>query len=146
MKQAAVLWMALVSAMILTACVNAGAVTDSVTTITLECGESYDETDPFIHEKLFCLSEDLPQLTATGSLEMDGGQGTLEVKNNRTDEVLWSAAWEGDVPAEAFSLSLENLKEADEYVLCFTGFNIKEAAIEVSFESGSVQERERPAQ
>ena len=132
MKQAAVLWMALVSAMILAACVNAGAVTDSVTTITLECGESYDETDPFIHEKLFCLSEDLPQLTATGSLEMDGGQGT--------------AAWEGDVPAEAFSLSLENLKEADEYVLCFTGFNIKEAAIEVSFESGSVQERERPAQ
>lgn len=106
--------------------------------------EGYDDIDPFIDERLFCVSDDLDTLIAQGNLEMDGENGILEVKNNKTKEVLWSSTWEGNVQSEAFSISLENLKKEDEYVACFTGTRINHATIEIAFESDFVQEREKP--
>ena len=150
MKRIAILIM-LISITGLTACANSStppknASSQNTTTIVMELDENYDDTDPFVNEKLFCVSEDLDSLTATGTLDMDGGNGSLEVKNNKTNEVLWSETWETSVEEEAFSISLENLKKDDEYVICFTGTEINHATVEVAFNSDVVQERERPLQ
>lgn len=145
MKKAVILCLMLIVVMTLTACMStAGTVEDAKTTIEMELNENYDDTDPFIDERLLCVSEDLDNLAAKGTFELDGRTGILEVKNNKTNEVLWSNMWEGTVKSESFSISLENLKKAEEYVVCFTGTEIIHAAIEVTFESDFVQERETP--
>lgn len=146
MKKAAILCFILIALMTSTACMSAvGTAEDSKTTIEMELDENYDDTDPFINEKLFCVSEDLDSLEAKGTFGMDGKSGILEVKNNKTKEILWSKMWEGAVKSESFSISLKNLKKADEYVVSFTGTEINHAAIKVAFECDSVQEREAPA-
>ena len=149
MKKLAALCIALIGMVSLTSCMNANANvpdTEDKVTIEMKLDENYDDTDPFINERLFCVSEDLDTLTAEVTFEMDGESGILEVKNNKTNEVLWSETWETSVEEEAFSISLENLKKDDEYVICFTGTEINHATIEVAFDSDVVQERERPLQ
>ena len=148
MKRIAILIM-LISITGLTACANSSttpknASSQNTTAIVMELDENYDDTDPFVNEKLFCVSEDLDSLTATGTLDMDGGNGSLEVKNNKTNEVLWSNSWEENVKPETFTISLKDLKKDDEYVVCFTGTKINQATIEITFESELVQEREKP--
>lgn len=147
MKRVVVLCALVISMIALTSCMGAAANTKSIdgTMLELSLNENYDDTEPFINEKLFCVSEDLDNLTAKCRLEMDGEKGTLEVKNNKTNEVLWSDTWEGAVKSSTFSISLDNLKKDSEYVVCFTGTGIKNATIEATFDSDMVQERERPA-
>ena len=70
----------------------------------------------------------------------------LEVKNNKTKEVLWSSTWDGEVQSDTFSISLNNVKKDDEYVVCLTGRKINYAALEITFDGDFVQERERPLQ
>lgn len=148
MKKAVVLCALVISMIALTSCTSAVANTNTIngTMLELSLNENYDDTDPFINEKLFCVSEDLDNLTAKCQLEMDGETGILEVKNNKTNEVLWSDTWEGTVKSTTFSISLDNMKKDSEYVVCFTGTGIKNATIEVTFDSDKVQERERPAE
>ena len=146
MKKLAALCIALIGMVSLTSCMNANANvpdTEDKVTIEMKLDENYDDTDPFINERLFCVSEDLDTLTAEVTFEMDGESGILEVKNNKTNEVLWSETWETSVEEEAFSISLENLKKDDEYVICFTGTEINDATIDVAFDRDVVQERER---
>lgn len=147
MKKTVILCLMFIVMMTLTACMSAADTAEGtkVTTIEMELDENYDDADPFINEKLFCVSEDLDNLAAKGTFEMDGKTGTLEVKNNKTNEVLWSNVWKDTVKSESFSISLGNLKKAEEYVMCFTGTDITHAAIEVAFEGGFVQEREAPS-
>ena len=136
MKKLAALCIALIGMVSLTSCMNANANvpdTEDKVTIEMKLDENYDDTDPFINERLFCVSEDLDTLTAEVTFEMDGESGILEVKNNKTNEVLWSN-----------SISLKDLKKDDEYVVCFTGTKINQATIEITFESELVQEREKP--
>ena len=148
MKKSAIIFIILVTMAALTACTNTAVNSDTAnatnTIIEMELDEGYDDIDPFIDERLFCVSDNLDTLIAQGNLEMDGENGILEVKNNKTKEVLWSSTWEGNVQSEAFSISLENLKKEDEYVVCFTGTRINHATIEIAFESDFVQEREKP--
>ncbi len=111
MKKTKILCLILIGMMTLTACTSAaGTAGNTKTTIEMELNENYDDADPFINESLFCVSEDVDALTAKGTIEMDGRTGILEVKNNKTNEVLWSNMWEGIVQSESFSISLENLK------------------------------------
>ncbi|MDO4271062.1 MAG: DUF4624 family lipoprotein [Eubacteriales bacterium] len=149
MKNMVILFVMLLSMAGLTACVSANAnapntSSENNTTIEMKLDENYDDTDPFINERLFCVSEDLSTLTAEGTFEMDGESGILEVKDNKTKEVLWSNTWEGSVKSEIFSISLENLKKETEYAMSFTGTKISYATIGISFESDLVQEREEP--
>ena len=148
MKKSAIIFIILVTMAALTACTNTAVNSDTAnatnTIIEMALDEGYDDIDPFIDERLFCVSDDLDTLIAQGNFEMDGENGILEVKNNKTKEVLWSSTWEGNVQSEAFSISLENLKKEDEYVACFTGTRINHATIEIAFESDFVQEREKP--
>ena len=114
-------------------------------TIKLELNKAYDDTDPFVNEKLFIVTKDVDALTAEGTITLDGEHVKVEVKNNKTKDVLWNREYKGKVMAEDFSLSLKNLKAGDEYVVCMTGTRIERALLELSFASILVQERERPA-
>ena len=119
MKKLAALCIALIGMVSLTSCMNANANvpdTEDKVTIEMKLDENYDDTDPFINERLFCVSEDLDTLTAEVTFEMDGESGILEVKNNKTNEVLWSNSWEENVKPETFTISLKDLKKDDEYV------------------------------
>ena len=103
MKKLAALCIALIGMVSLTSCMNANANvpdTEDKVTIEMKLDENYDDTDPFINERLFCVSEDLDTLTAEVTFEMDGESGILEVKNNKTNEVLWSNSWEENVKPE----------------------------------------------
>lgn len=145
MKKLAVLFFILISVAGLAACVHAAAGTDeNGLTIQMELDKNYDDTDPFVNERLFCVTEDLDALIAAGTLQLDGESLILDIKNNKTDEVLWSQTWEGEVKAEPFSVSLANLKKEDEYAICLTGRNINDAALAITFEGNGVQERVRP--
>ena len=104
----------------------------------------YSDTDPFVNEILFCVSEDLEDLNAMGTLEMDGERIILEVKNNKTNEVLWSNTWNGAVRSESFLISLGSLTKDNEYVICLTGTKINYAAAGITFDSNFVQERVKP--
>lgn len=149
MKKIAILFIMFMSMAGLTACVNANASDTSngnLTTIKMELDKDYDDTDPFVNEMLFCVSEDLDTLSAEGTLKMDGENIILEVKNNKTKIVLWSNAWERNDKPEPFTISLEDLKKEDEYVICLTGRKINYAALEITFDSSFVQERAKPLQ
>lgn len=149
MRKIAMLFIMLLSMAGLTACGNANANASDTSdgnrmTIKMELDKDYDDTDPFVNEMLFCVSEDLDTLSADGILKMDGENIILEVKNNKTKVVLWSNVWEGNDKSEVFSISLEDLKKEDEYVVCLTGRKINYAALEITFDSSVVQERAKP--
>ena len=146
MKKILVLCIALISMAALASCISsiANANTADGVKIEMQLNENYDDTEPFINEKLFCVSNDLENVTAKCELEMDGEKGILEIKNNKTNEILWSNTWDGAVELTTFSISLDNLKKDDEYAVCFTGTGIKHTIISISFENDYVQEREKP--
>lgn len=145
-------WMLIILLIImagLTACVNDNANAAETSagnemTIKMELDKDYDDTDPFVNERLFCVSKDLDVLSAEGTLNLDGESVMLEVKNNKTNEVLWSNTWEEVVKSEPCSISLENLKKDDEYVVCLTGRKINYVTLEITFDSNFVQERAKP--
>lgn len=145
-------WMLIILLIImagLTACVNDNANATETSagnemTIKMELDKDYDDTDPFVNERLFCVSEDLDVLSAEGTLNLDGESVMLEVKNNKTNEVLWSNTWEEVVKSEPCSISLKNLKKDDEYVVCLTGRKINNVTLEITFDSNFVQERAKP--
>lgn len=149
MRKTAMLFIMLLSMAGLTACGKANANASDTSdgnrmTIKMELDKDYDDTDPFVNEMLFCVSEDLDTLSAGGTLKMDGENIILEVKNNKTNVVLWSNEWEGNHKPEPFTISLEELKKEDEYVVCLTGRKINYAALEITFDSSVVQERAKP--
>lgn len=142
MKKILVLCTLFVSMAALISCKSsaANANTADGVKIEMQLNENYDDTEPFVNEKLFCVSKDLERVTAASELEMDGEIGILEIKNNKTREVLWSHTWDGAVGAAAFSISLDHLKKEEEYAVCFTGTGIKNAALSIRFENEAVLE------
>ncbi len=90
-------------------------------TIKMEFDKDYDDADPFVNEKLFTVSEDMETLIAEGTLNLDGESVILEVKNNKTKEILWSSTWDKEVQSDTFSISLKKVKSDVEYVVCLTG-------------------------
>lgn len=145
MKKIAILFAILISMAGLTACKYTDAVTEGKTIIGLELDKNYDDSDPFINAKLFCVSEDTDVLNAEGTFEMDGESVILEMKNNKTNEVLWSHTWEGEVKSEVISITLQDLKEEDEYAIWVTGTKINYAMVDIEFDSDLVQERTKPS-
>lgn len=114
----------------------------SKTEIELELTENYDTNDPFVHEKLFYVSDDSETLDLDMSFQMEGESGEVEIANNKTGEVFWSDVWEGKVEPTVFTATLHNLKKECEYVIRFTGMKIKYARVLVTSESPLFRERE----
>ncbi len=110
----------------------------------MELDKYYDDTDPFVNERLFCVSEDISTLKAEISFQMDGKNGIVEIKDNETDELIWANTWNENIENDTFTISLNNILKENEYVIRFVGTEINYAKIKVVFESDLVQERERP--
>ncbi len=110
----------------------------------MELDRYYDDTDPFVNERLFCVSEDISTLKAKISFQMDGKSGIVEIRDNETDELIWANTWNKNIENDTFTISLNNILQENEYVIRFVGTEINYAKIEVVFESDLVQERERP--
>lgn len=110
----------------------------------MELDRYYDDTDPFINERLFYVFEDISTLTAKISFQMDGKTGIVEIRDNETDELIWANTWNGNIENDTFTISLNNILEENEYVIRFVGTEINYAKIKVVFESDLVRESERP--
>jgi beta-lactamase regulating signal transducer with metallopeptidase domain len=112
--------------------------------LEMELDRYYDDTDPFVNERLFCVSEDINTLKAKISFQMDGKSGIVEIRDNETDELIWANTWNGNIENDTFTILLNNILGENEYVIKFVGTEINYAKIKVAFESDLVQERERP--
>lgn len=77
-------------------------------------------------------------------LQMEGESGIVEIKDNKTGEVLWENIWEESTENDTLAISLDNMQKDKEYAIWFTGTKIENARITVTFENDLVQERERP--
>ena len=110
----------------------------------MELDRYYDDTDPFVNERLFCVSEDISTLKAKISFQMDGKSGLVEIRDNETDELIWANTWNENIENDTFTILLNNILGENEYVIKFVGTEINYAKIKVAFESDLVQERERP--
>ncbi len=110
----------------------------------MELDRYYDDTEPFVNEKLFCVSEDISTLKAKISFQMEGKSGIVEIRDNETDELIWANTWNENIENDTFTISLNDILKENEYVIRFVGAEINYAKIEVAFESDLVQERVRP--
>lgn len=126
-----------------TACTNEGETAETV--IEMEMTSGYDESDPFIHEKLFYLPEDTDALELQASFEMKGETGLLEIADNETKEIYWSENWNGDTEKTEFTIKPDGLQTGREYVIRFTGTQIEYAKVTVTADARLVKEREKPA-
>lgn len=125
---------------LLSGCSNAAA----GTVLEMELTESYDAADPFIQEKLFYVSDNVDTLELAVSFQMEGEKGVLEIADNETKEVVWSNTWTENTDKTTVPVTLENLAKEKEYVVRFTGTQIKHAKIVLTSENSLVKERERP--
>lgn len=153
MKKTALLICCIIGAISLTACKKSGenqagsaeSVAAQKATFVLELDKDYDDSDPFVNACLFCVSEDMDILNAELTMKLDGESGIVEIKDNKTNEVLWSKTWNEPVEYETVAFSLDGVQKEKEYAIWFTGTKINDAAATVTFESNLVQERERPS-
>ncbi len=153
MKRAAFLIISVIGLISLAACQeskenqsgSAGHDDMETTVLELELDSDYDDTEPFVNELLFCVSQDIDVLDAEVSIQMEGASGRVEIKENKTDEILWSHTWDKNVDNETSAVTLKNLSKRKEYVISFTGTGIAHAVARVTFQSDSVQEKVRPA-
>lgn len=149
MKRKGVLFVMLIIIISLTACTKSSVNPAKTSSgngmmMKLELDKDYDNVYPLVNEQLFCVSKDIDVLQAEGSIQFDGKSVVLEVKNNKTLEVLWSHTWAKNENAETFTISLENVKKDEEYVISFSGSEIIQAAVEIMFAGNLVQERAKP--
>lgn len=126
---------------LLTSCGNETA----NTVIEMELTQNHDTAEPLKHEKRFCVSENIDNLSLEVAFEMKGESGLLEIADVETGKVFWSDAWEGEIGKTSFSILLKSLEKEREYVIRFTGTKITHTKIVIASESKLVKECEQPA-
>ncbi|EQE09791.1 DUF4624 family lipoprotein [Clostridioides difficile] len=102
MKKLVIILISIISMVSLTACKksneskynNLNNKESGQTTIEMDLDKNYDTSDPFVNARLFCVSNDIDVLDTEISFKMDGDSGIVEIKDNKTDETLWSNTWE----------------------------------------------------
>lgn len=147
MKKFSILFISIICIISLTACASnhlRGEIYGK-TVIEMETDKNYDVADPFINARLFHVSEDIDVLETDISFQMDGESGVVEIKDNQTDETLWSNTWHGSVDNDTRAVSLENMLKGREYAIWFTGTKISHAMVKVTFQSDLAQEMQRPS-
>ncbi|AVD35063.1 DUF4624 family lipoprotein [Clostridioides difficile] len=153
MKKLVIILISIINVVSLTACKksneskynNLNNKESGQTTIEMELDKNYDTSDSFVNARLFCVSNDIDVLETEISFQMDGDSGIVEIKDNKTDETLWSNTWHGRVDNDTFTISLANIQKEKEYAIWFTGIKINHAIVKVSFESNLVKEKEIPS-
>ena len=118
--------------------------TSSETKFEMEMSRNYDDSDPFINEKLFYVSEDTDSVDFDATFQMEGESGLLEIADNETKNVVWNKAW-SDSADEEFDISLNNLDKNKEYVIRLTCTGVVQAKVVMTSENSLVRTRVKPA-
>lgn len=109
----------------------------------MEIVEDYDDTDPFIDERLFYVTDNIESLKLDISFQIESENSILEVLDNETDEVLWRAELQ-DNENDKIIVPLKSLKKNKEYVIKFTGTKIKHVKIIISSDNKLIKEKAKP--
>ncbi len=123
---------------LLTSCTSSKA-----TTFEMEITRSYDDSDPFVNEQLFYVSDDIESVDFDVTFQMEGESGLLEIADNETKTVVWNKAW-NDSADDEFNISLNNLDKEKEYVIRLTCTGIEHAKVVMTSECSLIKEREKP--
>ena len=115
--------------------------------IEMELTSSYDDTDPFVTEQLFYVSEDTESVDFEAYLQMKSETCVLEIADNETKEVMIECFWrEGfnDSGEDKEYITLVDLDKDKEYVIRLTCTEVEYVKLVVTSDSSLVQMRERP--
>ncbi len=109
----------------------------------MEILEDYDDTDPFIDERLFYVTDNAESLKLDVSFQIESESSVLEILDNETDEVLWRAELQENENDKVI-VPLKSLKKDKEYVIKFTGTKIEYVKIIISSNNKLIKERVKP--
>jgi hypothetical protein len=119
----------------------------AATVFEMEMTSSYDDTDPFINEKLFYVSEDVESVEFEAYLQMRSETCLLEIADNETKEVMIELFFrEGfnDSGEDKEYITLVDLDKDKEYVIRLTCTEVENVKLVMTSSSSLVKERERP--
>lgn len=114
--------------------------------IEMEMTKDYDDTDPFVNESLFNVTENIDSLDLAVTFTMEGDSGILEIADNNTKAVLWSDQWDENIENSTFTVPLTSLEKDGEYVVRLTGTKIEYAKVLVTCDSDLIEKRDRPVE
>ena len=109
----------------------------------MEILEDYDDTDPFIDERLFYVTDNTDILKLDISFQIEGESSVLEILDNETAAVLWREELQQN-ETDKVIVSLKSLKKDKEYIIKFTGTKIEFAKIIISSDNKLIKERVKP--
>ncbi len=115
----------------------------AATVIEMEMTSNYDDSDPYVNEKLFYVSDDGESVNFEASFQMECESGLLEIADNETKKVIWSRAWMESAD-DTFNISLGNLDKEKHYVIRLTCTKVKNAKLVMISDNSLVKEREQP--
>ena len=152
-KEKIVFFICIMSVVILTSCSKTDDKKSNIrdagsgkkTVLEMDMDADYSDSDPFEDGHLFCVLEDIEELEAEVSFQLDGESGTMEIKDRNSNEVLWSKTWKDRVRDDTFLITLKNLQKGKEYAVRFTGTKINQAVVKVTFDGDLVREKEKPS-
>ncbi len=109
----------------------------------MEILEDYDDTDPFIDERLFYVTDNTESLKLDISFQIESESSVLEILDNETNEVLWRTELQENENDKVI-VPLKSLKKDEEYVIKFTGTKIEYVKIIISSNDKLIKERVKP--
>jgi hypothetical protein len=115
----------------------------AATVIKMKMTSDYDDSDPFINEKLFYVTDDTDRVNFEVVFQLEAESGLLEIADNETEDVIWSKAW-NESSDDKFDISLSDLDKEKEYVIRLTCTKVENAKIVMTSDNSLVKERARP--
>ncbi len=133
---------------LLAACSNEA--TDSETAVTvmdMEMTSTYDETDPFVSEQRFYVSEDVESADFEASLQMTSETCLLEIADYETNELMITCFWRDGFNHSGTDkeyITLVDLEKDKEYVIRLTCTEVEYVKLIVTSDSRFVQKTQQP--
>lgn len=112
--------------------------------LKMELTKEYDDTEPFIDARLFYIEKDVDSVTIYFSVTSEGGNGLLKIMDNQTKKVYWKTTWNQMISERKYTVNLTSLDKDHEYVIMFTGYEIKHTTIVITSDNDFIKERVRP--
>jgi hypothetical protein len=116
----------------------------AATVFEIEMTSSYDDSDPFINEKLFYVSEDTESVDFEAHLQMKSETCLLEIADNETKEVLIEVFLKerfNDSGEDKEHITLFDLDKDKEYIIRLTCTKVENVKLVMTTDSSLVKER-----
>jgi hypothetical protein len=108
----------------------------------MELTSNYDNTDPFVIEQPFCVSDDVDSLDFEAHLQMRSETCLLEIADNETKEVMievFLSEGFNDSGEDKEYITLVNLDKDKEYVIRLTCTEVEHVKLVITSDSNLVQ-------